>query len=52
MIDVTGPESGMQNLEDGPCIIERKQGGDTGGCAGESVGFEELSHLRRGSRQS
>ena len=36
---VTGLQSGMQNSEEGLCIIERKQGGDAGRCMGESVGF-------------
>ena len=51
---VTGTESGTQNLEDGSCIIERKQGRDAGGCAGELVGLDctctKLSHQKRGSR--
>ena len=47
---VTGMERGIQNLEDGSCIIGRKQGGDTGRCTGMSVRFDctcaELSHPR------
>ena len=52
---VTGMESGVQNLEDGLCVFERKQGGDAGRCAGELVGFDctgaKLACPIRGSRQ-
>ena len=51
---VTGMERGIQNLEDGLCVIERKQGRDAGGCAGKLVRFDcayaKLSHQIRGSR--
>ena len=39
-IYVTGTESGIQNSEDGSCVIERKQGGGADGCADKSVGFD------------
>ena len=51
---VTGTETGIWNSEDGLCITERKQGGHTSGCVGESVRFDctctKLSHPIRGSR--
>ena len=42
---VTGMESGIWNLEDGSCIIERKQGGNTGGCAASQLDL--TVHVKR-----